>query len=97
MGIHLLRYMHGGERMASHNVVRNAFAAIVNDARFYARSYESGPMSFHPLSYNLRIIELTLCYQLMVSTHWQMLLSQTPFELIWFHGLFFFMGLQRQL
>jgi hypothetical protein len=66
MGIHFLRCMHGGERMASHDVVWDAFVAIAKDARFC----ESRPMSFHPLSYNLCIIELTLCYQSMVSTHW---------------------------
>jgi hypothetical protein len=35
MGIHLLHYVHGGERMASHVVVRNAFITIVKDARFH--------------------------------------------------------------
>ncbi len=57
-------------------------------------SHKNGPMSFHPLPYSLCVIELTLCYQLMVSTHWQMLSSATPLKLIWFHELFFFMGLQ---
>jgi hypothetical protein len=54
-------------------------------------------VSFHPLPYNFYIVKSTLCYQLMVSTHWQTLSSPTPFELIWFHELFFLMGLLGQL
>jgi hypothetical protein len=32
MGIHLLCCMHGGERMASHDVVQDVFGAIAKDA-----------------------------------------------------------------
>jgi len=35
MGIHLFCYIHNGERIASHDVVRDAFAFIVKDARFH--------------------------------------------------------------
>jgi hypothetical protein len=35
MGIHLLRYAHGGERIASHDDVWNVFVSIVKDVRFY--------------------------------------------------------------
>ncbi len=58
---------------------------------------KSKPMSLcSTLFCNLCAIELTFYYQLMVSTHWQMLSSLTPLELIWFCGLFFFMGLLQQ-
>jgi hypothetical protein len=42
-------------------------------------------MSFHPLPFSLYIIKFTLCYQLMVFTHWQTLSPLTPLELIWFY------------
>jgi hypothetical protein len=45
-------------------------------------SHENRLMSFCFLSYNFRAIELTLCYHFMMSAHWQMLSSSTPFELI---------------
>jgi hypothetical protein len=35
MGIHLFHCEHGGERMASHDVVWNAFVAIAKDVRFH--------------------------------------------------------------
>jgi hypothetical protein len=35
MGIHLFHYIHGGERMASYDVVENAFMIIVRNARFH--------------------------------------------------------------
>jgi len=35
MGIHLLHYVHGGERTTSHGVVQNAFKAIARDAKFH--------------------------------------------------------------
>jgi hypothetical protein len=94
MKIHLLRYVHGGERMASHDVVQNVFLNTIKNAKFHVSGNK--PMSFCPLSYNLRIIESTLCYWSMVSTHCQMLSSLTPLKLIWFHSLLFLMGLWWQ-
>jgi hypothetical protein len=35
MGIHLLCYVHGGERMASHDSMHDAFASIARDVRFH--------------------------------------------------------------
>jgi hypothetical protein len=35
MGFHLLRCTHGKERMASHDVMWNAFTYIARDARFH--------------------------------------------------------------
>jgi hypothetical protein len=35
MGIHFLHCVHGGERMASHDVVQDVFAAIARDVRFH--------------------------------------------------------------
>jgi hypothetical protein len=35
MGIHLFRCTHGGERIALHDVVRDAFASIAKKARFH--------------------------------------------------------------
>jgi hypothetical protein len=46
MGIHLLCCVHGGERMALHDVVRNVNMAIAKDARFMRR--EGKPISFRP-------------------------------------------------
>ncbi len=52
---------------------------------------------FHPSPYNLRIVESTLCFQLMVSTRWQTLSLPTPLELIWFRGLFFLWGCYKRV
>jgi hypothetical protein len=38
MGIHLLGYVHHGERMASHDVMYDAFASIARDARVHILS-----------------------------------------------------------
>jgi hypothetical protein len=35
MGIHLLHYVHGGEKTALHDVVQNAFVIIVRNAGFH--------------------------------------------------------------
>jgi hypothetical protein len=35
MGIHLLHCTHGGERIASHNAIQDAFVSIVRDAGFH--------------------------------------------------------------
>lgn len=35
MGIHLLYYVHGGERTTSHGVVRDALTSIAGDAKFH--------------------------------------------------------------
>jgi hypothetical protein len=40
------------------------------------------PISFHHLPYNLHVVESTLFYQLMLSTHWQILSSLIVLELI---------------
>lgn len=77
MRIHIFHCMHGGERIALHDVMRNFM------------SHESRPMSFYSLPYNFHIFESTLCYQLMVFTCWQMLSLSTPFKLIWFMGYSF--------
>jgi len=47
-------------------------------------------MSFRPLSYNICVVKLTLCYQLMVSAHSQMLSLSTT--LIGFTGCYFSWG-----
>jgi len=35
MGIHLLHYVHGGERVISHDVIWDVFASIVKNVRFH--------------------------------------------------------------
>ncbi len=58
---------------------------------------ENIPMSFCTLPYNFHVIELTLCYQLMVFACEQTLSSSTPLQLIWFYGLIFLARLLRLL
>ncbi len=60
---------------------------------WYFISCDNKIMSFHPLIYSFRVVELTLCYQSMMSARWQMLSMSIPFNLIWFWGLVFLMGL----
>jgi hypothetical protein len=36
IGIHLLPYAHGGEHMATHDVIQYSFASIANDVMFHA-------------------------------------------------------------
>ncbi len=35
MGIHRLHYVHGGERIVSHDVIWDVFVSIVRDVRFH--------------------------------------------------------------
>jgi hypothetical protein len=35
MGIHLLHYAHGNERIKTHDVIHNIFATIVQDVGFH--------------------------------------------------------------
>jgi len=58
--------MHGGERTTSHDVVRNVLVAIARNARFHVLRKQ--PMSFCPMPYGFHVVESTLCYQSMVFT-----------------------------
>jgi hypothetical protein len=53
--IHFFRCAHCGERMTSHNVVRDAFASIMKDVGYLSRL-----TFFHRLPFNLCINEPTL-------------------------------------
>jgi hypothetical protein len=78
------------ERLTSHDVVRDDFATVARNARFHVMREETYVLP--PLPYSLCVVESTLCYQSMVSAHWQMLSLPIPLKLIWFHKMFFFMG-----
>jgi hypothetical protein len=68
MGIHIFRCTHGGESMALHVVVRDVFMVIAKDGGFQISQKQTHVLP--PLPYNFCIVELTLCYYSMVSTHW---------------------------
>jgi len=67
MGIHIFHYPHVEEKMASHDVVWDVFTTLWKMWDFMF--HKNKPMCFCPLPYSLCAIELTLCYQSMVSTH----------------------------
>jgi hypothetical protein len=57
VGTHLLCCSHGGEWIASHNVVQNVFTSIVKDTWFHV----SKPMSFYYPLFNFFTNGLTSC------------------------------------
>jgi len=61
MGIHLLCYTLGGEKIALHDVVWDVFVAICERCGI-SRFVKLNPMSFHPLPCNFCVVKLTLYY-----------------------------------
>jgi hypothetical protein len=47
MGIHLLRCVHGNERIGTHDAIHDTFVAIARDAGFHV-----GQKQLHVLSFN---------------------------------------------
>ncbi len=77
-GIHFLCCAHGGERIASHDAIRDFFCPLREAQGFMSRGNK--PTFFHRLLFNLLVDGLTLFYQLMAFTHWSMSFKQT-----WYH------------
>jgi hypothetical protein len=86
MGIHLFRYIHGGERMVSHDAMWDAFTSIVKDVCFHVAHILLPPT----LQFDAN--RLTLCFQLMVFACWLMSSLLIPFEWTWFCTLHYFEG-----
>jgi hypothetical protein len=60
MGIHILHYVHGGKRMASHNVVWDVFTTIARDVRFYVLRDQTHVLLFLALQYSCHWIDIVL-------------------------------------
>jgi hypothetical protein len=83
---HLLHYSHGGEQIASHDIIQNVFVSIIINVGFHIL-HEQIHVLYHP-PFNFLGNKLTLCYQLMVSTPWLTLSLLTPLEHIWIWVMF---------
>ncbi len=81
---------HGGEWIASHDVVEDAFVSIAKDARFHV-SHEQTHVLF-PLPFCLFINGLTLFYQLMAFALQWMWSSPIPPKYTWSLKLFHLVG-----
>jgi hypothetical protein len=58
MGIHLFRYTHGGERIVSHDVVRDAFASITKDVRFHVLREQTHNLSTPSFQFSCRQVNI---------------------------------------
>jgi hypothetical protein len=79
MGIHLLHCVHGGERMALHDVVWNVFMAIVKDVGFHVsweQTHILPPLALKSLHNWINIVLLINIIHTLVGS------SSTPFKLI---------------
>ncbi len=77
--------------MASHNVVRDVFAAIVRNVRFYVLRDQTHVLLFPTLQYSCHQIDIVLYVDgvcMLVD-----IVIVDPLELIWFYVLLFLVGL----
>jgi hypothetical protein len=67
MGIRLFHYIHGGEKIASHDVVQDAFMSIVKDMTFHVLREQTHIFSPPSLQSSCRCVDII--YQLMALAH----------------------------
>ncbi len=85
---HLLHHSHGGEQIASHDIIQNVFISITINLGFHVLHEQIHVLYQPPFSFLSN--KLTLCYQLMASTPWPMLSLPTPPKHIWIWMMFHF-------